>query len=155
MGPQPGGRMAAQRGGQKLTFLIYNNRRHVSVWSYKKGGVEGCFLGGEGQHPLSLLGLVRWAEPLHKTVHCGQCLVMRRVARHVLGWIFLGLGVVGSLLPILQGWFFFAVGALLLAPDIPLFARLFCWIEARFPKLKAPLHRLRHRLGQKKPPCDP
>jgi uncharacterized membrane protein YbaN (DUF454 family) len=76
------------------------------------------------------------------------------VARHVLGWLFIGLGVVGSLLPILQGWLFFAAGALLLAPDIPLFARFFCWIEARFPMLTAPLARLRRRLGQERPPCD-
>lgn len=78
---------------------------------------------------------------------------MRRVGRHLLGWAFMALGVVGSLLPILQGWLFFAAGALLLAPDIPLFARFFCWIEKRFPRLSKPLARIRKRLGQKKPPC--
>jgi len=78
---------------------------------------------------------------------------MRRLGRHLLGWTFMALGVVGALLPILQGWLFFAAGALLLAPDIPIFARFFCWIEARMPKLAKPLARLRQRLGQGKPPC--
>ncbi|MGC8917190.1 MAG: hypothetical protein ACP5NF_09460 [Thermoanaerobaculum sp.] len=78
---------------------------------------------------------------------------MRVVVRHVLGWSFLVLGVVGAVLPILQGWLFFAAGALLLAPEIPLFRRFFCLIEARFPKLKKPLAALRKRLGSDEPPC--
>lgn len=80
---------------------------------------------------------------------------MRVLARHALGWSFMVLGVIGSLLPILQGWLFFAAGALLLAPEVPLFRRMFCWIETRFPRLKKPLARLRHRLDRNQPPCPP
>lgn len=80
---------------------------------------------------------------------------MRVVLRHALGWSFLALGVVGAVLPILQGWLFFAAGALLLAPEIPVFRRLFCWIEARFPRLKKPLAALRKRLRSSEPPCRP
>ncbi|MGQ9495222.1 MAG: hypothetical protein ACUVRY_03045 [Thermoanaerobaculaceae bacterium] len=78
---------------------------------------------------------------------------MRTFFRHLLGWSLLVLGVVGLILPILQGWLFLAAGALLLAPDIPFFARFFCWIEARFPRLRALLARLRYRIGQQQPPC--
>lgn len=79
---------------------------------------------------------------------------MRGLLRHFLGWSLLILGFAGLVLPILQGWLFLAAGALLLAPDIPLFARFFCWIEARFPRLRALLARLRHRIGQHQPPCQ-
>ncbi|MEW5878115.1 MAG: hypothetical protein ACOY7U_08320 [Acidobacteriota bacterium] len=78
---------------------------------------------------------------------------MRVLVRHALGWSFLLLGVIGFVLPILQGWLFFAAGALLLAPEVPLFRRLFCWIETRFPRLKKPLAKLRHRLDRSQPPC--
>jgi uncharacterized membrane protein YbaN (DUF454 family) len=69
------------------------------------------------------------------------------VVRHALGWILLVLGVAGLVLPVLQGWLFIALAALLLAPDIPIFARLLNWIEARFPGLRHPIQRLRARLG--------
>ncbi|MCS7182913.1 MAG: hypothetical protein NZ869_07375 [Thermoanaerobaculum sp.] len=80
---------------------------------------------------------------------------MGLVLRHLLGWTFILLGVVGSLLPILQGWLFFAAGALLLAPEVPVFRRLFCWIEQRFPALKKPLGQLRRRFDRKSSPCQP
>jgi len=70
-----------------------------------------------------------------------------QVVRHIAGWSLLVLGVAGLFLPILQGWLFIALGALLLAPDVPLFARLLDWIEKRFPALRHPLHRARARFG--------
>jgi uncharacterized protein len=57
------------------------------------------------------------------------------------------LGVVGLVLPILQGWLFIGIGALLLAPDVPVFARLLSWVEERFPAVRGPLQRVRRRLG--------
>ena len=69
------------------------------------------------------------------------------VVRHALGWSLLILGIAGLVLPVLQGWLFIALAALLLAPDIPIFARLLNWIEARFPSLRHPIQRLRVRLG--------
>jgi uncharacterized protein len=73
---------------------------------------------------------------------------MRGILRHLLGWLSLVLGIVGLALPILQGWLLIAIGALLLAPDVPFFARLAAWIERRAPVLREPLRRWRERLGQ-------
>ncbi len=68
------------------------------------------------------------------------------------GWALLLLGVVGLVLPVLQGWILIAVGALLLAPDVPLFTRLVAWIERRVPAVGGTLRRLRRRLGRRSPP---
>lgn len=72
---------------------------------------------------------------------------MRGLIRHVFGWGSIVLGVAGLFLPILQGWLFIALGALLLSPDVPFFARLLAKIERRFPRLKPAIHRVRTRLG--------
>jgi uncharacterized membrane protein YbaN (DUF454 family) len=69
------------------------------------------------------------------------------VVRHALGWSLLILGIAGLVLPVLQGWLFIALAALLLAPDVPLFARLLSWIETRFPALRHPIQRVRARFG--------
>ncbi len=71
---------------------------------------------------------------------------MPKLLRHILGWLCLVVGIAGLFLPILQGWLFLALGALLLAPDIPLFKRLLDWIEQKFPSLKKPLRRWKARL---------
>jgi len=78
---------------------------------------------------------------------------MGGVVRHVLGWLFLLTGIAGLVLPVLQGWLFIAVAALLLAPDVPLFARLLSWIERRLPALRAPLRRWRARFGHPRRPA--
>ncbi len=72
---------------------------------------------------------------------------MKGVLRHVFGWTFLVLGLAGLVLPVLQGWLFIAIAAFLLAPDVPLFARLLCWIQDRFPRLRRVVHRLRARFS--------
>ncbi len=51
--------------------------------------------------------------------------------RHLLGWIFIALGIIGCFLPILQGVLFLFVGTIILAPEVPFFGRQ--------------LHRFRHR----------
>ena len=71
---------------------------------------------------------------------------MRRLVRITLGAIFIALGIPGLVLPILQGWLFLAIGALLLSVDIPFFDRLVQWIEARVPRIKKPLERMRNYL---------
>ena len=76
---------------------------------------------------------------------------MNPILRHVLGWASLLVGLAGLVLPILQGWFFIAVGAVLLAPDVPIFARLVAWIEVRFPTLRGALRRWRKKLGHPNP----
>ena len=83
---------------------------------------------------------------------------MKRVLRHVAGWLAIVIGIAGLFLPVLQGWLFIGIGALLLAPDVPLFARLVCWIEWRFPRLRGIIKAWRERLhhsGDGLPPCPP
>lgn len=81
---------------------------------------------------------------------------MGRVLRHIAGWALLVLGVVGLVLPVLQGWLLIALGALLLAPDVPFFARLVGWVETRFPLLRGTLQTMRRRFGRRaEPPCGP
>jgi uncharacterized membrane protein YbaN (DUF454 family) len=71
---------------------------------------------------------------------------MRRIVRISLGSIAIVLGLVGLVVPILQGWLFLALGALLLSVDVPFFARVVTWIEDRVPPVKKPLQRLRDYL---------
>jgi uncharacterized membrane protein YbaN (DUF454 family) len=81
---------------------------------------------------------------------------MARFLRHIAGWGLLLLGVVGLVLPVLQGWLLIAIGALLLAPDVPVFARLVCWVETRFPPVRGVLRSVRRKLGHgAAPPCGP
>ena len=60
---------------------------------------------------------------------------MPRTFRIVLGTILLVLGVAGLALPLLQGLLFIILGVLLLAKDIPLFARIAGWLRSRFPRI--------------------
>ncbi|MFI5166561.1 MAG: hypothetical protein ACHQQS_08085 [Thermoanaerobaculales bacterium] len=76
---------------------------------------------------------------------------MRRIARHVLGWGCLGVGVIGLFVPVLQGWLLIATGALLLSPDVPFFARVVARLEIRFPRLRHGLKKLRRRLNPGSP----
>lgn len=64
-------------------------------------------------------------------------------ARITLGILFLVLGVLGLLLPIMPGWLFIALGILVLSPDVPLFRRMVHWLETRFPRLHEPLEKMR------------
>jgi uncharacterized protein len=66
---------------------------------------------------------------------------MRRIIRNSLGVILILLGIPGLILPVLQGWLFLAVGAMLLSVDVPFFDRMVRWIEEKVPSLKKPLER--------------
>ena len=74
------------------------------------------------------------------------------IVRHVLGWLLLLVGVAGLVLPILQLWLFLALGALLLARDVPVFGRLSLWFEGRVPALGGALRRWRTKLGRPRHP---
>ena len=77
---------------------------------------------------------------------------MRRIVRISLGSIAIVLGLVGLVVPILQGWLFLALGGVLLSVDVPFFDRVVTWIEDRVPPVKKPVERLRDYLkGSKKP----
>jgi len=77
---------------------------------------------------------------------------IRSLIRHVVGWGFVVLGIVGLVLPVLQGLLFIAIGLLLLSPDIPAFARFLSWVERRFPRLRSLIQSARGRIGGQDPP---
>jgi hypothetical protein len=66
-----------------------------------------------------------------------------KLARQFAGWGLLALGVAGLILPILPGWFFLAWGAVILAPDVPLFSRLLDRVAHRVPQLRAAIEKAR------------
>jgi uncharacterized membrane protein YbaN (DUF454 family) len=83
---------------------------------------------------------------------------MWRIIRVSLGVFFLLLGLVGLFLPVLQGMLFLALGALLLSIDLPVFNRVVCWIERRYPRTGQYLERFREKLqgrGEGPPTCPP
>ncbi len=83
---------------------------------------------------------------------------MWRIIRISLGAVFLLLGIAGLFLPIFQGLLFLALGALLLSVDLPVFNRMVCWMERRYPRSAKHLERFREKLrgrGEGPPPCPP
>jgi hypothetical protein len=69
-------------------------------------------------------------------------LLFWRIVRITTGCVLLLSGVALGPVPILPGWPLVAIGVLLLAADVPLFARLIRRCEDRFPTLKGVLSRL-------------
>lgn len=67
---------------------------------------------------------------------------MRLLLRITLGIIFLILGVIGSLLPVLQGWLFFLIAALILFPQSKFAVKAVDKIEPKMPRLVRWLHRM-------------
>lgn len=60
---------------------------------------------------------------------------MTRIVTLVLGYLFLALGVVGLVLPFLQGVLFIVVGLLLLSREAPWAKRALGRLKRRFPRL--------------------
>lgn len=58
---------------------------------------------------------------------------MKKAVRHIIGWFFIVLGIIGLFLPILQGILFILVGMFILARDIPFFHNVLCRLEERYP----------------------
>ncbi|HEU5162998.1 MAG TPA: hypothetical protein VFV54_07630 [Thermoanaerobaculia bacterium] len=67
---------------------------------------------------------------------------LKTTARFVAGIIFLALGVVGSLLPVMQGWIFFLLAALMFFPNHPRAEKGLQKLERRLPRLVGWLRRL-------------
>ena len=59
---------------------------------------------------------------------------LKRVSIHVIGWGFILLGILGLVLPILQGFLFILVGLFILSSVSPWAARLLDKLRSRFPK---------------------
>ena len=66
---------------------------------------------------------------------------LKHTAIHVAGWGFILLGIVGLVLPILQGLLFILVGLLLLSTVSPWAARVLEKLRRRFPRISATLDR--------------
>jgi hypothetical protein len=67
---------------------------------------------------------------------------LKTTARFVAGIIFLALGVVGSLLPVMQGWIFFLLAALMFFPNHPRAEKGLVKLERRLPRFVGMLRRL-------------
>jgi uncharacterized membrane protein YbaN (DUF454 family) len=82
---------------------------------------------------------------------------MMSVLRICFGSLLILLGLVGLVLPVLQGVLFLAMGIVVLSSEVPLLARFLAKIEDRFPRIRQALQRLRGTLGSKakSPPCPP
>jgi uncharacterized membrane protein YbaN (DUF454 family) len=62
--------------------------------------------------------------------------VLNFVVRLVLAGISIIIGIAGLILPVLPGWLFFGIAALLLFPNTKFAQRIFTKIENRFPSTK-------------------
>ncbi|HUP61372.1 MAG TPA: hypothetical protein VNA69_13225 [Thermoanaerobaculia bacterium] len=67
---------------------------------------------------------------------------MTLTIRITLGILFTGLGIIGSVLPIMQGWIFFLLAFLVLFPDSPWAVKILDKAQPRMPRLVAWLRRL-------------
>jgi uncharacterized membrane protein YbaN (DUF454 family) len=75
---------------------------------------------------------------------------IKKTLRLTFGFLFLLLGFLGLVFPILQGWLFIALGAILLSRDLPVFNRVLNQIKGRFPGIGQAADRLRKQLpGQR------
>ena len=60
---------------------------------------------------------------------------LRKTLLLTLAFLCLGMAVIGSLLPILQGWIFFAIALYLFARESQTARRAIRWVRARWPWL--------------------
>ncbi len=79
----------------------------------------------------------------------------KRIGRVALGIGCVLFGIIGGLVPILQGWMFIALGATLLAPDFPPARRAMNWVYRRWPKVRRLVPRRYRRMGRAATPTSP
>ena len=70
---------------------------------------------------------------------------LKRAAIHFAGWFFLLLGIVGLVLPILQGILFILVGLFLLSSVSPRAERILHKIRKRFPRISNKFDEAKHK----------
>jgi len=58
----------------------------------------------------------------------------KKVGLLVIGWIFIGLGILGLFLPILQGFLFIMIGLAILSSRSKTIRRFLKYIERRYPQ---------------------
>jgi uncharacterized membrane protein YbaN (DUF454 family) len=61
----------------------------------------------------------------------------KRIGILIIGWIFIGLGILGLFLPILQGFLFIMVGLAILSSRSELVRRFLRYLEKRYPQQHA------------------
>ena len=64
------------------------------------------------------------------------------------GWFFIFIGILGVILPILQGVLFLAIGSYLLSLESPWVRRKMLMLQRRYPKLSATLDEARLRAAR-------
>lgn len=87
---------------------------------------------------MSAIAVIFTAELLHRRSAPAKLPApMLLILRLTLGIIFLFLGVIGSVLPVMQGWVFFLLAALVLFPQSRFAVKACDKIEAKMPRLVA------------------
>lgn len=69
--------------------------------------------------------------------------MIKPAIRISLGIFFIGLGIAGLVLPILQGILFLAIGLLLLSADLKIVRNFEKWVSRRCPKIGHAIDRLK------------
>jgi uncharacterized membrane protein YbaN (DUF454 family) len=70
---------------------------------------------------------------------------LKRIAIYAVGWAFIILGVLGIVLPILQGVIFLLIGLYILSSVSPRAARMLIRLRKRFPRVSDQFERARAR----------
>jgi uncharacterized membrane protein YbaN (DUF454 family) len=70
---------------------------------------------------------------------------LKRIAIYIVGWGFIVLGILGLVLPILQGIIFLLIGLYILSSVSPRAARMLIRLRKRFPRISEQFERARPR----------
>lgn len=70
---------------------------------------------------------------------------MKRIIRLTVGWTFIVLGVMGLVLPFLQGILFIAIGLAIIAPEYQWAQDRLDWLRDRFPQVASGFDRAQER----------
>lgn len=70
---------------------------------------------------------------------------IKKIGLVILGWIFIGLGILGLFLPLLQGVLFIMIGLAILSSRSELIKRFLRHLEERYPHHHERMEKLRER----------
>jgi uncharacterized membrane protein YbaN (DUF454 family) len=68
---------------------------------------------------------------------------LKRYVRIALGCALILIGLIGFLVPILQGWLFFGIGTMLLYRDLSFLQKMWERLKRRFPRVGRTVERIR------------
>jgi hypothetical protein len=98
---------------------------------------DGLYFGANTTLHLGALSLIAAALSGKRSGVGGPLLI-----RMALGFVFLILGIIGSLLPVLQGWVFFLLAFLVFFPRSPLTEKILRKVEQKTPRIARMLRRM-------------